>query len=66
MSLSGWIAMWYVIKSGGAPYNIRKMHTKIISHLQDLDQRDEFSKSFREANIDGLHLLELTSAEMTG
>ena len=33
---------------------------------QDLDQRVEFSRSFREANINGLHLLELTSAEMTG
>ena len=40
----------------------------VCNHIivQDLDQRDEFSKRFREADINGLHLLELTSAEMTG
>lgn len=37
-----------------------------MENNEELDQRAEFSKSFREADIDGLHLLELTSAEMTG
>ena len=34
--------------------------------FQSLDKRAEYRKSFAEAGIDGLHLLELSATEMTG
>ena len=34
--------------------------------LQEVDCRSEYSASFSTAGIDGLHLLELSSMEMSG
>ena len=38
----------------------------MCSVLQGLERRSEFVKAFRDAEISGLHLLELAPTEMSG
>lgn len=44
-----------------------KMVVYLYHHFpQGIEKRSEFVKTFRDAEIDGLHLLELSPTEMTG
>ena len=47
-------------------YRLKCFNGWVIYCLQGMERRSEFARAFRDAEINGLHLLELSPTEMAG
>ena len=60
------VSFWMESNTVGAHAQYCTFWYAICLHIQSIEKRFQFAKAFRDAGIDGLHLLELSPTEMIG